>query len=103
MDYLLALTQHLEPDDFLFLDSPYWGTYDDYSAVGFDADDQALVADAIKRHTGPVVACNSLSDEAIALYEAAGATVEVIQGGQGIARAKGSAKVVAEIVAYKNI
>lgn len=102
--YISAINEHLQDDDFLFLDPPYDATFNSYTQFPFEWEDQKLVAAIASQHPGPVIVCNSASNRIIDLYHSAGLTVEIIAGGQAIQNGK---KAIApkpkEVFAYRNL
>jgi len=59
----------LEPDDFVYADPPYDVEFTQYSAGGFDWDDQVRLAEYLARHPGPVALSNQATKRILALYE----------------------------------
>lgn len=69
----------VEPDDFIYADPPYDGTFTGYSAGGFDWDDQVRLAEWLERHDGPVVASNAATERIVHLYQSHGFSVQTIE------------------------
>lgn len=92
----------IEPDDFLYIDPPYDGTFTDYSSGGFSWDDQAQLAVRFADHAGPVVVSNAATDRILALYRVLGFTVGVIDAPRSIS-ANGNREPAKEMLATKNV
>ena len=100
--YIETINDHLQDDDFLFLDPPYDETFDHYITTRFCWEDHRTLAAIAGQHPGPAIICNSPTKRVIELYERAGLTVEIIdKGGQCMQAGKpGAKKKVSEIFAY---
>lgn len=61
----------LEDGDFLYVDPPYDGGFDEYTAEGFGWDDQLRLFEWARRHRGPLVVSNAATDRIVALYRSA--------------------------------
>lgn len=59
----------LEPDDFIYADPPYDVEFTQYSAGGFDWDDQVRLAERLAAHPGPVALSNQATERIVSLYE----------------------------------
>jgi len=91
------------PDDFIYADPPYDGSYDGYTPEGFSWDDHVALANWLAQHPGPVVASNSYNQRTVQLYESRGFFVEPIQGPRTISCEVEGRVPTWEILAYKNI
>jgi len=58
----------IEPDDFIYADTPYDVEFTTYSAGGFSWNDQVRIAESLAKHRGPVVLSNQATDRIIKLY-----------------------------------
>ena len=56
------------PDDFIYADPPYDVEFTQYSAGGFQWDDQVRLAHWLKKHPGPVLLSNQLTPRIEELY-----------------------------------
>lgn len=92
----------LEPDDFVYLDPPYDGTFTDYSEGGFDWNEQVRLALLFSTHPGPVVASNAATDRVLELYRSHGFTVGTVEVRRSIA-ANGDRAPAVEMLATKNV
>jgi DNA adenine methylase len=93
---------HVQPDDFIYADPPYEGTFTNYSEEGFTWDDQQRLAIKLAAHPGPVVASNSGTPPILDLYKSLGFTVETIEMKRSIA-ANGDRANALEMLATKNL
>jgi DNA adenine methylase len=62
----------LEPGDFVYADPPYDVQFRQYSAAGFEWDDQVELAEWLSAHRGPVALSNQATDRIEELYEKLG-------------------------------
>jgi DNA adenine methylase len=62
----------LIPDDFVYADPPYDVPFTQYSAGGFDWEQQVKLAERLARHRGPVALSNQATDRIIDLYRKLG-------------------------------
>lgn len=89
-------------DDFLYADPPYDGTFVDYSAGGFDWEQQRALAEGLARHSGPVVASNSNSERVLDLYRDLGFDVRLVEAPRSVS-CDGNRQPVLEMLAVKNL
>lgn len=92
----------IEPGDFVYIDPPYDGTFDDYSAGGFSWEKQVLLAERFATHPGPIVASNQATERIIALYMRLGYEIAYLNAPRQIA-ASGNRDTAREILAVRNI
>jgi DNA adenine methylase len=92
----------LEPDDFLYVDPPYDGTFDKYSADPFTSADQRRLVRWLGQHPGPVVACNAATPEMIACYRDAGFDVRILDAPRRISN-NGDRTPARELFATRNL
>lgn len=76
----------LEPEDFVYADPPYDGTFAAYTAGGFTWADHERLARWLARHPGPVVASNAATPRVLALYGPLGFTLTTVPGPRRISR-----------------
>jgi DNA adenine methylase len=62
----------LDPEDFVFADPPYYGTWDGYTAERFSWHDQVRLAEWLAAHPGPTVATNAYHPKILDLYRSHG-------------------------------
>jgi len=62
----------LRADDFIYADPPYDVEFTEYSAGGFAWNDQVETAEALARHSGPVVLSNQATPRIVKLYRSLG-------------------------------
>jgi DNA adenine methylase len=74
----------LQPDDFVYADPPYDVPFTQYSAGGFDWDDQVRLAEMLARHTGPVALSNQATERIVDLYEKLGFDVRFLTAPRSI-------------------
>jgi DNA adenine methylase len=92
----------VDPDDFVLLDPPYDGTFSDYSAGGFDWDEQERLAIQFSEHPGLVVAHNQATPRVLELYAALGYRVYTIDAPRSVS-ANGDREPAREMIATRNI
>lgn len=92
----------LEPEDFVYCDPPYDGTFDDYSAGGFSWADQVRVAEWLASHRGPVILCNANTVRVNDLYARLGFSVALLEAPRRIA-CNGNRVPALEVFAGKNL
>lgn len=73
-------------DDFVYADPPYDVEFRQYSADGFDWDDQVRLAQWLCRHPGPVVLSNQATPRIIDLYEQLNFEIELVYAPRKISR-----------------
>ena len=93
-------TQNLRADDFVYADPPYDGTFVDYSAGGFNWEQQRALAIWLSHHTGPVVASNSSSERVLDLYRGLGFDVQLAEAPRSVS-CDGNRAPVMEMLAVK--
>ena len=76
------IQKYLLPDDFLFLDPPYYNTFDSYTKEGFSWEDQVNLAEISSKHKGPTIICNSSDKNISDLYRDYGFHVDTIPAQQ---------------------
>lgn len=96
-----SILSELQEGDFLYLDPPYVGTFDNYSAEGFKWEDQVRLIDAIKDFKGPVVISNSWNSKVVNLYREAGFICNRVAVRRSISR--GKRKIAYEVVAFRGV
>ncbi len=89
----------LEPDDFVYADPPYDGTFGDYTEGGWSRDQMESLAMLLRAHPGPVVLMNSATPWITSLLGSLGYQLTLQQSGQGIHRGQGRSDVVPELMA----
>lgn len=92
----------LEAGDFIYADPPYDVEFTMYSAGGFAWHDQERLVEWLARHPGPVVLSNQATARILALYEAAGFTIELLDAPRRIA-CNGDRTPAREVLASRNI
>lgn len=90
------------PDDFIFADPPYDGTFADYSSGGFSWEQQVKLAEFLAAHKGPSIATNAATPRIVELYRKLGFKVDLIPAPRSIA-ASGNREDAMEIFATKNL
>jgi DNA adenine methylase len=90
------------PEDFVYLDPPYDGTFADYSMGGFSWAQQIQLAKMFAAHDGPVIASNQATERVIDLYKNLGFTVETVLAPRMIS-SSGDRTPAMEMFATKNI
>jgi DNA adenine methylase len=93
----------LDPDDFVYADPPYDGTFDDYSKEGFVWSDQVRLAEWLATHPGPVIASNASTERIKKLYEDLGFTIRSVTMPRSVSRDGNQRKPVKEMLATKNL
>lgn len=99
-DFDVSLSENLRPDDFLFLDSPYFGVFDNYDGQNFAWSKHLQVVDFAGNHPGPVVVCNSNSEEIIELYRHHDFQIEMMDVNHLMGKNNRGKK---EMLAWKNL
>lgn len=98
-DFDVSLSENLRPDDFLFLDSPYFGVFDNYDGQNFVWSKHLQVVDFASKHPGPVVVCNSNSEAIIELYRHHDFQIEIMDVNHLMGKNNRGKK---EMLAWKN-
>lgn len=91
-----------QPDDFVFADPPYDGTFVDYSSGGFDWDAQVRLARRLAAHSGPSVATNAATERVLTLYRDLGFSVETLNAPRTIS-SNGDREAASEMLATRNL
>ncbi len=92
----------LEPDDFVYADPPYDVEFTQYSAEGFDWEDQIRLAEWLARHPGPVALSNQATDRIAALYKKLGFELRFLPAPRRIS-CTGDRTPAKELLATRNI
>ena len=92
----------IEPDDFLYVDPPYDGTFSNYSQAGFDWADQLRLIWWLNKHPGPIVASNAATSSIMDLYRSYGFDVTTIPAPRRIS-CNGNRTPVLEMLATRGI
>jgi DNA adenine methylase len=90
-----------EPDDFIYLDPPYDGGFDEYAKERFDWQDQVRLVEWAKAHRGPVVISNAATERVVDLYQGL-FDIEFIDAPRSIS-CDGDRRRAKEVLASKNI
>ena len=91
-----------DASDFVYADPPYDVEFRQYSAGGFDWDEQERLADVLARHRGPVVLSNQATDRIVKLYRALGFRLRYLDGPRSISRT-GDRTPAREVLATRNL
>ena len=91
-----------EPDDFVYADPPYDVEFRQYSARGFDWEDQVRTAEFLAAHPGPVVLANQATPRIVALYESLGYAIRFLDAPRRIS-CDGNRAPAREVLALRNI
>jgi DNA adenine methylase len=92
----------INDEDFLFCDPPYASSFVGYGANGFTWDDQLRLVKWLSSHPGPVVLCNSATDQIIQLYTESGYELFIIDARRSIS-CNGNRKPAKEVIATRNL
>lgn len=92
----------LRPTDFIYADPPYDVEFRQYSAQGFDFDDQQRLAEWLSRHPGPVVLSNQATTRIRKLYRSLGFTLCYLDAPRTIA-CNGDRRPAREVLALRNL
>jgi DNA adenine methylase len=92
----------LDPADFVYADPPYDETFTQYSAGGFDWNDQVRAATWLAAHPGPVIASNAATDRIVDLYRDLGFAIDYVAAPRRIS-ADGDRTPVREMLATKHL
>jgi DNA adenine methylase len=90
------------PDDFIYADPPYDVPFTQYSAGGFDWDDQVRLAEWLRKHPGPVVLSNQLTPRIEELYSDLGYTLTSLDAPRRIS-CTGDRTPAQEVLATRNL
>ena len=90
------------PDDFIYADPPYDVEFTQYSAGGFNWDEQILLAHWLKEHSGPVVLSNQLTPRIEELYSDLGFNITILDAPRRIS-CTGDRKPAKEVLATLNL
>lgn len=89
-------------DDFIYADPPYDVEFTQYSAGGFNWDDQVRLAHWLKQHPGPVALSNQLTPRIEELYTDLGFTLQTLDAPRRIS-CTGDRKPAKEVLATLNL
>jgi DNA adenine methylase len=89
--------------DFIYVDSPYDGTFTHYSTSDFTWDDQLRLARWISLYDNPIIVSNAATDRIIELYKFIGLKYKFVDVNRFVAADGSKRGKVSEIIAYKNI
>lgn len=92
----------LREDDFIYADPPYDVPFRQYSASGFDWEEQVRLAAWLAAHPGPVVASNQATPRIVALYRDLGFELRFLDGPRRIS-CKGDRAPAREILALRGV
>ena len=92
----------LDPEDFVYLDSPFDGGFTKYTSQGFTWHDQVRLAEWAAAHPGPVVVSNAATDRIKELYGDLGFSLTTISAPRRIS-CDGNRAPADEILAVKRI
>jgi DNA adenine methylase len=92
----------LAPDDFVYADPPYDVEFRQYSAGGFEWDQQVRTAEWLAQHPGPVVLSNQATDRIVQLYESLGYSLSFLTAPRLIS-CTGDRSPAREVLATRNI
>ncbi|MEX2237970.1 MAG: Dam family site-specific DNA-(adenine-N6)-methyltransferase [Dehalococcoidia bacterium] len=92
----------LRDDDFVYADPPYDVQFTQYSAKGFDWQDQVRLAEQLAQHPGPVVLSNQATPRIVELYEQLGYQLLFLQAPRMIS-CNGDRSSAREVVATRGI
>jgi DNA adenine methylase len=70
----------LDSEDFVYADPPYDVEFTNYSAGGFNWEDQVRTAELLSKHPGPVVISNQATDRVVELYRKLGFEIHYLDG-----------------------
>lgn len=89
----------LEPDDFVYADPPYDGTFGNYTEGGWSRDQMEALACLLRSHPGPVVLMNAATPWITSMLGSLGYQLSMQSSGQGMHRSQGRTDVVPEVMA----
>lgn len=101
-DFAATINFDVQPDDWIYADPPYDGTFNGYTKESFDFEDQQYLVQLLAKHPGPVVASNANSDRIVKLYESHGFNIEFVTAPRAIS-SSGDRSSVLEMLATKNL
>lgn len=89
----------LRPDDFVYADPPYLGTFDGYTADGFWEGDFTDLVTLLMNHPGRVVISNSAHPVAMRVCQQSGLHVKIVESGQKMQASRGRKDQIPEMLA----
>ena len=92
----------LSPNDFIYADPPYDQTFSQYSAQGFNFDEQQRLAQWLATHSGPVVASNQANTRIVELYGDLGFAMTFVDAPRAIS-CTGDRRKAREVIATRNV
>ena len=92
----------LEATDFIYADPPYDVEFRQYSAGGFEWDEQERLAEILAAHRGPVVLSNQATKRIIKLYRGLGFRLRYLDAPRSISRT-GDRTPAKEVLATRNL
>lgn len=97
-----CLAVPIESGDFIYADPPYDVPFTQYSAGGFDWNDQERTARWLAAHDGPVALSNQATDRIIALYSDLGFSVTYVDAPRRVS-CTGDRQSAREVLATRNL
>ena len=94
--------RHLQPEDFLLVDPPYFKTFTDYSGK-FEWSHQVEIAQLAAFHRGPVICFNSYHPETVELYSSLGFSWKTREAPRRITHHTEKRPPAIELIAFKNL
>jgi DNA adenine methylase len=92
----------LAPTDFIYADPPYDVQFTQYSAGGFNWEDQVRTAEWLTKHTGPVVLSNQATPRIMSLYRSLGFNTHILDAPRMIS-STGNRDKAKEVLATRNV
>ena len=92
----------IDERDFIYADPPYDGDFTDYSAGGFDWNDQQRLANWLAEQTVPTIISNLATPRIEAMYQQLGFTLQYLTAPRRIA-SNGNRMPAKELIAFNNI
>ena len=92
----------IAPDDFIYADPPYDGTFAGYFQEGFGWGDQVRLVWWLSKHPGPVAVSNAATNRIVSLYESHGFCVSTIEAPRRIS-CNGDRTPALEVLATRNV
>ncbi len=92
----------LEDRDFIYADPPYDVEFRQYSAGGFEWEEQERLAELLAEHRGPVVLSNQATKRIIKLYQKLGFKLRYLEAPRSISRT-GDRTPAREVLATRNL
>lgn len=89
----------LDPDDFVYADQPYDGTFNGYTEEGWTFEDAESVAVLLRDHPGRVMLMNAATEPILKLYRDLGYHVNVLTGSQRMHASRSRTDDVLEVMA----